>query len=482
MGKEKAGKAFKIGDLVFAKLKGYPAWPAKITKYNNKKYNVFFYGTGDTAYIKVEDLFPYADNKEKFATAKNMRRAKFSEAVDQIESVLRGDDSTSVASSTADAVKPMASEATSVATSSGTSSSIALAEVARRQKARVSAAGGRKWTTTVQAQRQRHVDGDTEDTSSSDAVCTEDASSSDAVMTPPPPKKRVPPEGIGAPSSQSSKRIVKKSRASVAVTPMPKRSSQANVVETNLLMVYMPMAKCLGINMDYKKPKSFENAAAEQAWLDQARKEAIELKLKLESGQIEAESMPERIVIEPLRNAIPKQEAERFVGELIEQEDALFMERDFVELSMQLQECLGLHRANVGRCLKILKQLKDFELTKLMLLRNPDCVDTMRRLRRYVGNLELWKMDKSDELEFKEHAQTIRQMSTDIYNGFKALFSPEPDPEDKFWLEFSKKVRIYNNHTKDINDNLCVSMSQLSYDNLVKAKEMDAASKENVQD
>lgn len=91
MVKEK--KLFNIGDLVFAKVKGYPAWPAKITKYNNKKYNVYFYGTGETANIKVECLFHYTENKEKFATDKNMKRNNFREAMDQIEAALNGEDS-----------------------------------------------------------------------------------------------------------------------------------------------------------------------------------------------------------------------------------------------------------------------------------------------------------------------------------------------------------------------------------------------------
>lgn len=241
-------------------------------------------------------------------------------------------------------------------------------------------------------------------------------------------------------------------------------------------MVYMPTAKCLGINMNYNKPESFESPAAEQAWLEKSRKEAIELKLKLESGQIDAESMPERIIIEPVRNEIPKQEAVRFIEELIEQEDALFMERDFIQLSQQLRECLGLRRANVGRCLEILEQLKDIELNKLMLLRNPECVDIMRRLRRYVGNLELWKMDISDELEFKEKAQIIRKVSTGIYDGFKAVFNPDSEPEENFWVDFCEKVKIYKNYTKNINDNLRVSMSESSYQNLVKSKEQEEAS------
>ncbi|XP_017463303.1 PREDICTED: hepatoma-derived growth factor-like, partial [Rhagoletis zephyria] len=68
-------------------------WPAKITKYNNKKYSVYFYGTGETANIKVEDLFLYAESKEKFATDKNLKRSNFREAIEQIEAALNGEDS-----------------------------------------------------------------------------------------------------------------------------------------------------------------------------------------------------------------------------------------------------------------------------------------------------------------------------------------------------------------------------------------------------
>ncbi|XP_055849744.1 PC4 and SFRS1-interacting protein isoform X2 [Episyrphus balteatus] len=89
----KKDKSFNIGDLVFAKVKGYPPWPAKITKTNNKKYSVYFYGTGETANIKIEDLFNYKDSKNKFATDKNLKRAHFREAIAQIEAALEGEDS-----------------------------------------------------------------------------------------------------------------------------------------------------------------------------------------------------------------------------------------------------------------------------------------------------------------------------------------------------------------------------------------------------
>ncbi|EDV44092.1 uncharacterized protein Dana_GF18819 [Drosophila ananassae] len=492
MGKEKAGKTFNIGDLVFAKVKGYPAWPAKITKCNNKKYNVYFYGTGETANIKLEDLFAYTGNKEKFATDRNMKRAKFSEAIDQIESALRGEDSAPIDLSggeeaaaadeppTTDkkaeqAEEPIKAEPTessdsNPATTPAPSSAPVPAPAAAPVETQKKAGGARK----SKAPKARHVDGDGED------------APEPAADAPPPAKRRVPAEGLNAApttpasaapaASSSAKKSAKKSKPTAAVTPIQKRSKPITQnIQNDLLMVYLPTAKCLGININYKKPERFESPAAEKAWMEKSREEAHELKLKLESGQLEPESMPERIVVEPTRNEIPKQEAMRFIEELIEHEDALFMERDFITLSQQLRECLGLRRANVGKCLEILEQFKEVELTKLMLLRNPECVDIMRRLRRYVGNLELWKMNSTDEMEFKEKAQIIRKVSTNIYDSFKALFAPIVEQEDNFWVDFCEKVRIYKTYTKNMNENLRVTMNESGYNNLVVAKDNSAS-------
>ncbi|BFF92234.1 PC4 and SFRS1-interacting protein [Drosophila madeirensis] len=478
MGKEKSGKSFSIGDLVFAKVKGYPAWPAKITKYINKKYNVYFYGTGETANIKIEDLFPYVGNKEKFATDKNMKRAKFSEAIDQIESALKGEDSAPIDLSSAEdggADEKTAAPATPAQSKNATQTEAtptveapdtpaADAPVAENTNTQKKAAGARRSKAAP-----KHVDGDSEE------------AGTDSADGPPPQKRRVPPEGIAAAATPPaaananiSKKSVKKSKPTAAVTPIQKRSRPANNKENDLLMVYMPTAKCLGIDINYNKPERFENAAAEQSWIEKSRREAHELKLKLESGQLDPDTLPGRIIIEPSRNEIPKQEAARFIEEIIEHEDALFMERDFIQISQQLRECLGLRRANVGKCLELLDQFKEIELTKLMLLRNPECVDIMRRLRRYVGNLDLWKMDDSDEIEFKEKAKIIRKVSTSIYEGFKHLFNSTSE-EDNFWIEFCEKVKIYKSYTKNVHENIRISLNERGYGSLVQAKQGNSA-------
>lgn len=44
-----------------------------------------------SANIKVEDLFPYVDNKEKFVNDKSLKRQHFEEAIKQIEGALSGE-------------------------------------------------------------------------------------------------------------------------------------------------------------------------------------------------------------------------------------------------------------------------------------------------------------------------------------------------------------------------------------------------------
>ena len=79
-------KVFTVGDLVFGKVKGYPAWPAKVTgRTCGGKYCVFFYGTFEVGNMKPEEMWPYNQKfREKFGPP-NMRKKWYSEGLYQIE-------------------------------------------------------------------------------------------------------------------------------------------------------------------------------------------------------------------------------------------------------------------------------------------------------------------------------------------------------------------------------------------------------------
>ncbi|KAH9633733.1 hypothetical protein HF086_008755 [Spodoptera exigua] len=77
-------REYQAGDFIFAKVKGYPAWPARVHKPNGKKYLVYFYGTGETANLSPNMIFDYAENKDKFLT-KTVKRRDFNDGVKQIE-------------------------------------------------------------------------------------------------------------------------------------------------------------------------------------------------------------------------------------------------------------------------------------------------------------------------------------------------------------------------------------------------------------
>ncbi|XP_077984886.1 uncharacterized protein LOC144439472 [Glandiceps talaboti] len=87
---------FNVGDLVWAKLSSFPAWPGKIVRpmKNVKKptgkkpvHFIFFYGTEDHAWVKDENLKPYLVYRGQLSKA--AKGVRFQRALEAIEEVVK---------------------------------------------------------------------------------------------------------------------------------------------------------------------------------------------------------------------------------------------------------------------------------------------------------------------------------------------------------------------------------------------------------
>ncbi|TRY70634.1 hypothetical protein TCAL_17284 [Tigriopus californicus] len=89
---------FRMGDAVWAKMKGFAAWPGKIDypPENMKRpamkkvmHCVFFFGTHDFAWLLESDLKPYQEFKNTFCNNSKKKSNSFKKAINEIEEFLK---------------------------------------------------------------------------------------------------------------------------------------------------------------------------------------------------------------------------------------------------------------------------------------------------------------------------------------------------------------------------------------------------------
>lgn len=66
--KKESTVSFDEGSLIFAKVKGYPAWPSRVTKQlDANRFEVLYFGTYRTAKLNKANMIPYnEESKIKF--------------------------------------------------------------------------------------------------------------------------------------------------------------------------------------------------------------------------------------------------------------------------------------------------------------------------------------------------------------------------------------------------------------------------------
>jgi len=111
----------------------------------------------------------------------------------------------------------------------------------------------------------------------------------------------------------------------------------------------------------------------------------------------------------------------------------------------EIKLTLGLEQADINRSIELLENFKDNVLphiTDLMLLKYPNVVETVKRLRKYIGNMNSWAMEETQVEEFHEKAGKIRTTASVVYDSFKALFNFGDDVS--FWNKFAEQQKNFH--------------------------------------
>jgi hypothetical protein len=95
---------------------------------------------------------------------------------------------------------------------------------------------------------------------------------------------------------------------------------------------------------------------------------------------------------------------------------------DMIQVIQEIKMALGLEQADVERAVDLLEsfKVKNLEhITDLMLLKYPNVVDSIKRLKKYIGNMKSWGMEDEQVEQFQEKAEKIRSIATVVYDKFK---------------------------------------------------------------
>ncbi|KAG8323613.1 PC4 and SFRS1-interacting protein [Homalodisca vitripennis] len=82
-------KSFSPGDMVFAKIRGYPHWPAIVNSIDSNgkttKYNIKYFGTSESGLVKDTNICSYLENFETYGQKKtdNFKNKAFNQAMDE---------------------------------------------------------------------------------------------------------------------------------------------------------------------------------------------------------------------------------------------------------------------------------------------------------------------------------------------------------------------------------------------------------------
>lgn len=96
-------------------------------------------------------------------------------------------------------------------------------------------------------------------------------------------------------------------------------------------------------------------------------------------------------------------------------------ESRLVELDYHIKESLSVNRPNIDAAIIALEELNALQMAPLMLKKHPFIVQTILKLKRYIGPKESSEHTEEQKTMYKEKSLIVRTKASMIYEKFKVL-------------------------------------------------------------
>ncbi|XP_018325064.1 hepatoma-derived growth factor-related protein 2 [Agrilus planipennis] len=500
----KKGKGFNVGDKVFAKVKGYPAWPARVVAVHGKRYQVQFYGTGETGTIKIEDLFYYLKHKDQFS--KSLRRKDYNEAIEEIENAIKEDGTDGSSENQNESIDINESLNQSVPNSSLNESSDLKKSIKRKRPSSDDNQSSVKKISKKQiSSNDNHLEESNSSLTSEELISqvrgpddvnsgSDDDSKAAKNVTDKSSQNNDQIE-LSKENQKSEKNHDKTEKVTGEKTSPKKDKSKYKIVSDEHLKALIAYAEhvrkdpekykekppevrsrarneivvakqqsgqyiCIKYNRD--APPVFKSEYEHAEYDENEAKTIISLKELVEVGSCNPEDDPKlfetnlTLAEEEIQESIELQILERKTQKL----NFLKREQELVELDTKIKACLGLDEAEPKQALVFLDKILALDVDPLMLIKHPHVVDMVKRLRKYVGNTKEWNLSESNLISFQTDARTIREKATKIFFKFIKLLGLVQTDDKAFFDELAQKVEDFKAKTGHLKESevfaLCV--------------------------
>ena len=125
-------------------------------------------------------------------------------------------------------------------------------------------------------------------------------------------------------------------------------------------------------------------------------------------------------------------------------------EAAIVDLDRNIKTALNNSNPQIIKCCDLLTELLQMSLEPLMLIKQPDLLLTIRKLRKYVGPADLTSYTEADKLNIASGVKMITNRSGLCYDKFAKLFpGHSAASQQPFHEYFQEQVDQWKERTKD---------------------------------